>query len=107
MTIGIDTDAIIKGGKTFMSRNLVKAAKFETFGLGRCDTGYDKLFKANLITKALSRDNDYTQEEIQCLESELLGEIQTAENLQAVVPAPLTPPISAIVAVGGVDISGG
>lgn len=90
MTIGIDTDAIIKGGKTFMSKNVVKAAKFETFGLGKCNIGYGRLIKANLITKALSRDNNYTQEEIQCLESELLGEIQTQENLQAVARVPQT-----------------
>lgn len=87
-TIGIDTDAIIQGGRTFISRNLVKVAKKETFGLGVCSISFDRLIKARLITKALARDNNYTQEEIQCLESELLGEIQSRENLQAITRVP-------------------
>jgi len=82
--IGIDTDAIIQGGRTFMARNAPKAARKEVFGLGKCNIGYDKLFKALLITEALDRENSYTQEQIQCLESELLNEIQSQENLQGV-----------------------
>ena len=86
--IGIDTSAIIQGGKTFISRNLVQVARNEVFGLGKCNIGFDRLIKARLIVKALSRDNNYTQEQIQCLESELLGEIQSQENLQPIIQIP-------------------
>ena len=74
-----------------MSRNTPKAARHETFGLGKCDIDYDKLFKSFLITEVLDRENSFTQEQIQCLESELLGEIQTQENLQAVAIPPQIP----------------
>lgn len=80
-----------------MSRNIIKPAKKEVFGLGKCDIGYNRLYKAFLITEALDRDNNYTQEQIQCLESELLGEIQSQENLQAIQRVPqviFPPPIS-------------
>jgi len=91
----IDTDLIILGGRTVMSRMLVKVAKKDTFGLGKCDAEWDDLYKALLITRALELDNDYTEEEIQCLESELLNEIQSPENLQAVqrVPQTIFPPL--------------
>ncbi len=87
-TIGIDTDAIIQGGRTWMSRSILKPAKKEVFGIGKDNIGYNRIYKAFLITEALSRDNNYTQEQIQCLESELLDEIQTQENLQGVVRVP-------------------
>lgn len=86
--IGIDTDLIILGGKTASARKLPKVAKKEVFGLGRCNTGWDDLYKTLLITRALDHENNYTQEQIQCLESELLNEIQSQENLQAVQVAP-------------------
>ena len=90
MAILIDTDIIVQGGRTFMARNAPKAAKKETFGLGRCSVTFDKLYKALLITEALAGDNSYKQDEIQCLESELLNEIQTQENLQGFVREPQT-----------------
>ena len=95
--IGINTAAIVQGGRTFMAKNAPNAARKETFGLGKCNVGYDKLFKAFLITEALDRENSYTQEQIQCLESELLNEIQSQENLQ---------PIIQLTSAGGREISG-
>ena len=100
--IGINTAAIVQGGITFMAKNAPNAAKKETFGLGKCNVGYDKLFKAFLITEALGRENSYTQEQIQCLESELLNEIQSQENLQPIIPAP---PLTAAALAGPVEIS--
>ena len=89
-TIGIDTDAIVQGGRTWAARNILKPIKRETFGIGKDNIGYNRIFKAFLITEALDRENSYTQEQIQCLESELLGEIQTQENLQGVTRVPQT-----------------
>ena len=89
-TIGIDTEAIIQGGKTWLSRNILKPIKRETFGIGKDNIGFNRIYKAFLITEALERDNDYTQEQIQCLESELLDEIQTQENLQGITRVPQT-----------------
>ena len=110
-TIGIDTDAIIQGGRTWMARNIAGVARHQTFGLGKNNVGYDRLFKSFLITEALSRENSYTQEQIQCLESELLEEIQSQENLQAVVSVPPSTVIGGGVLTvetpGGIDISGG
>lgn len=94
MSIGINTEAIVQGGRTFMSRNLPRVAKKEVYGLGRCNIGFNRLYKSFLITEVLNGDNSYTQEQIQCLESELLNEIQTQENLQGIhgVPATAFPP---------------
>lgn len=73
-----------------MARNAPNAARKETFGLGKCNVNYDKLFKSFLITEALDRENNYTPEQIQCLESELLIDIQSQENLQEGAKAPQT-----------------
>lgn len=97
MSIGINTEAIVQGGRTFMSRNLPRVAKKEVYGLGRCNIGFNRLYKAFLITEALNGDNSYTEEQIQCLESELLNEIQTQDNLQGIHGVPATafpPPVS-------------
>ncbi len=91
MAVLIDTDLIVQGGRTFMARNAPKVSKHETFGLGRCNVTFDKLYKALIITEVLDRENSYTQEQIQCLESELLNEIQTQENLQGFVDKTRTP----------------
>ena len=105
VVIGINTAAIIQGGRTFMARNAPNAARKEVFGLGKCNVGYDKLFKAFLITEALDRDNNYTQEQIQCLESELLNEIQSQENLQPLIQ--ITTRIGLTGISGATNISGG
>ena len=97
--IPISTSDIVQGGRTFMARNAPKAAKKDTFGLGKCNVDYDKLFKSFLITEALDRENSYTPEQIQCLESELLIDIQSQENLQpdpSVTEAVLDPVLTSL-----------
>ena len=90
----IDTDLIVLGGRTAMARKIPALMKKDVFGIGGFNEGWDKLYKALLITEVLDGDNNLNQEQVQCLESELLGEIQSPENLQAVqrVPQTIFPP---------------
>ena len=102
--VAINTELIILGGRTAMARKLPAIARKDVFNLGKCVDTWDDLYKAYLITNALEADNSYTQEEIQCLESELLNEIQKPENLQAASIAVGTSIISGTS--GGIIIGG-
>lgn len=85
---------IIQGGKAYITNNVIKVTKKEVYGLGRCEATFGHLFKAFLITDALERTNTYTVSQQECLQSELLNQIMTSENLQGVVgpePTPFDP----------------
>ena len=86
--IPIDTDLIVLGGQTATARKVPDLMKKDVFGIGGFNEGWDKLYKSSLITEILRRTNNYTQDQIQCLESELLNEIQSPENIQAVQTVP-------------------
>ena len=87
--VAVNRDLIVLGGRTAMARKLPDLSKRDVFGIGGLDEGWDKVYKVFLITEVLFRDdNNYTQEQVQCLESELLNEIQSPENLQAVQTSP-------------------
>jgi len=75
---------IIQGGKAYIANNISKVVKKEVFGMGKCEATYGSLFKAYLITDALSRPNTYTGPQQDCLQSELLNQIMTPSNLQGI-----------------------
>ncbi len=89
--IPVDTSLIILGGQTATARKLPSLARKDVFGIGGFNEGWDKLYKSHLITEILENPNSYNEEQIQCLESELLNEIRSPENIQAVQTVP--PPI--------------
>ena len=73
---------VISIGRTCMAKRVQKIARKEVLGLGKCDEGWGKPFKYFLITEMFSRSNNYTPEQCQCLESEILEcvpEIKRAE----------------------------
>ena len=89
--INIGLTEIIQGGKAYIANNIIKVVKKDVFGLGKCKATYGDLFKAYLITDALSRTNTYTGPQQECLESELLNQIMTPSNLQGTTEANTSP----------------
>ena len=89
--IPLDTSLIILGGRTATARKLPRLMQKDVFGIGGFEEGWDKLYKSHLITEVLEGFEElFSEEEIRCLESELLIEIQSPENLQAVERLPQT-----------------
>ena len=110
--IPLNNHLIVQGGRTFVGVEIVSRAKKDVFNLGKCDTSWGKLIKNFLITEALDRavkqladpqgnlvpenQGRYTEEQINCLQGEVITTI--------IPPTPpVTPPPAPVVAIPPVE----